>query len=484
MDNFNRLIKNIGVLSLARVFNIILMTLVTVAIARYLGDENYGQFTFAFSFSYIFGLFFDLGLSQVIVRDVARNKNFAGKYINNIMCMKILLLIPITAFVLAIMVEVLNISYYKSLLILFASIYVLITSFSSVLRSLFRAYEKMEYDSLISVTETLAIIIAIFFTIYLELDINAVIFSYIIGSLVGLLFASFFTIKMIVKPKIEIDYSSWISIFKKSLPFGLSSLLSLIYFKTDVFMLGLYVMDAEVAWFSVAQSILTTFLFIPNILDNALFPLFSRLYLESNDTLRYAYEKTFKYLFLSGLPISIFLYFFSKEFILLFFGSEYINSEYALRVLSPVLILMFLNLYLSMILNSIDRQSVVTLLILGSAVLNLILDYVFIKEYGFIGVCYSTLMIETFLFFIMYIYLAQKNYSLNITKVVTKPLISGFFMAYYLYISNSWSIFILIPISLVIYCAILIYLGVFGSDEWELFKKLGIKENINGEEIS
>jgi len=61
--------------------------------ARYLGAEGFGILSFALAFTGIFGVFSDLGLSTLTVREVACDKTLASKYLGNIAVMKIILVV-------------------------------------------------------------------------------------------------------------------------------------------------------------------------------------------------------------------------------------------------------------------------------------------------------------------------------------------------------------------------------------------------------
>jgi len=52
--------------------------------ARYLGKEGFGTLSFALAFTSILGLFADLGLDPLTIREVARNKALVNKYTGNI----------------------------------------------------------------------------------------------------------------------------------------------------------------------------------------------------------------------------------------------------------------------------------------------------------------------------------------------------------------------------------------------------------------
>ena len=61
--------------------------------ARYLGAAGFGILSFALAFTGIFGVFSDLGLGTLTVREVARDKSLASKYLRNIAVMKIILVV-------------------------------------------------------------------------------------------------------------------------------------------------------------------------------------------------------------------------------------------------------------------------------------------------------------------------------------------------------------------------------------------------------
>ena len=52
-------------------------------IARHLGPEDYGIFSFAFAFIYFFSFIPDMGVHQILVREAAKEPGKAGKLIGN-----------------------------------------------------------------------------------------------------------------------------------------------------------------------------------------------------------------------------------------------------------------------------------------------------------------------------------------------------------------------------------------------------------------
>jgi len=91
MNTVQRIAKNTGVLLASQVVSYVIGFFFVMYTARYLGAEGFGILSFALAFTGIFGVFADLGLRQLTVREVARDKSLAGKYLGNIAAMKVIL---------------------------------------------------------------------------------------------------------------------------------------------------------------------------------------------------------------------------------------------------------------------------------------------------------------------------------------------------------------------------------------------------------
>ena len=82
MNTVQTIAKNTGVLFVANIITSILSLILVIYIARYLGDVIYGKYSFALVFTGMFGVLTNLGMDQLIIREVARDKSKASKYYN------------------------------------------------------------------------------------------------------------------------------------------------------------------------------------------------------------------------------------------------------------------------------------------------------------------------------------------------------------------------------------------------------------------
>jgi len=78
MNTIQRIAKNTGVLLVSQIASYILGFFFVIYTARYLGAEGFGILAFALAFTGVFGVFADLGLRQLTVIAVAREKSQAG----------------------------------------------------------------------------------------------------------------------------------------------------------------------------------------------------------------------------------------------------------------------------------------------------------------------------------------------------------------------------------------------------------------------
>ncbi|MGB2726857.1 MAG: oligosaccharide flippase family protein [Halobacteriota archaeon] len=78
MNEVGKVIKGSKVL--ITVIGSILSLVLSIFIARSLGDVIFGKCSFALAFTAIFAVFSDLGYNTLLIREVARDKSLASKY--------------------------------------------------------------------------------------------------------------------------------------------------------------------------------------------------------------------------------------------------------------------------------------------------------------------------------------------------------------------------------------------------------------------
>ena len=229
--------------------------------------------------------------------------------------------------------------------------------------------------------------------------------------------------------------------------------------------------DVEVAIFSAAYNIALALIFIPTVYINAIYPVLSRYYKESKSGLRLLYERSFKYLYIIGLPISLGIFMLSDEIIGFLYGTRYSTSSIALRIISLYLFLKFINFLLGVVLSSIDKQNKRMLGQGITAGISILLNLWLIPLIGFVGAALSTLITEIFLFMIYYLFVSKSWYYYNFLGILPKPIIAAIAMSLFIGFT-SLNLIITIVASAAIYLAVLMVLRTLDKKDYEIIGKI------------
>lgn len=478
MSTARKVAKNTTVLLTAQIISYIFTFFIAMYTARYLGVEGFGTLSIAFAFTGILGVFTDLGLGTLTIREVARNKSLKDKYVANTSVIKIILN-SFTFGLIAIVVYIFGYPEEVKLVIYLITISLLINSFYSQFNAIFQAYEKMEIISITTILNSILVFSGVLIAIYLNKSIFIFAFIYIISSLFCLIFNLIIYTWKFKLPPLDIDLSFWKSTIKEAWPFALTGIFISIYFWIDSVMLSVIAGNEAVGLYNAAYKILMVLLFIPSVFIAALFPVMSKHFKSAQNLLKMEYEKAFKYLFITAVFIFVYGILFANEIIYSIFGNGYLPSILILQILMLVVPVIFLNSLLGNILSAINKQRFVSIVALLNAIFNIGLNIFLIPKYGYIGASIATVLTETSGFTIGFIYVNRYFFKISIREYMIKPLLGGFlfaFIMYYLKIVMPWVF--AAALGLFAYLAILYLFKLINEDDKNLFKHILMGETI------
>jgi lipopolysaccharide exporter len=160
----------------------------------------------------------------------------------------------------------------------------------------------------------------------------------------------------------------------------------------DQMMLGALLSPAASGAFNIAVRI-TNLIDIPgNAVATIVFPQSAkRMESEGKHAIKYLYEKSVGTTLALVAPVVIFLYLFSDIVIHFVAGEKYNDSIPLLQITLLYCLLMPFGRLFGNILDSIGKIKVTFMVVVGTATLNLCLNYFFIKKFGVLGAAYATL---------------------------------------------------------------------------------------------
>ena len=195
-------------------------------------------------------------------------------------------------------------------------------------------------------------------------------------------------------------------------------------------------------------------------------------FISSKDSLKIIYEKSFKYLFILGLPITIGTTLLADRLIHLFYGEQFNNSVIILQILAWDILLIFLYWSLTVTLVSINKQNKVIIIAFLTAIINITLNIALIPSFSYIGAAIATIISEIFLISSYLYFNSRYIYSIKIHKIIPKPIIACTLMGIFIYQFNNINLFVLIMLAIILYFTSLFLLKGFSNDDIQVLKKL------------
>ena len=451
MSEIQTLFKNISWVTTSQVIVNLCAFLWTIAIARYLGVNDYGILSFAISFTVLLGMGTDIGMSTFATREISKDKSITHKFINNVIPFKILL--SIALFIVTALILILL--GYNKLTIEVALIISLETIFICMIKfigGVFQAYENQKINSIGEMIAGILLLIFTLIVIMFDLGLIGVAISYALAYLIFLLHMVINMNKSFGIPKFEFDFKFWKDIAIKSIPFGLSIFFYTVYFSIDVVMIQFLSGDFATGIYNSAYKIVSVFAAFYVIYQYVIFPLMSKLYAENANLLKVSFEQSFKYSLLILLPLCIGVYFYSPYIIDLIYSSQYALASPAMQILIWTVVFLFINGVATSLLNSIGKEVSVTKIYLIAAIFNIVLNYLTIPVWSYIGASITTVLSEILILVLMMYCIFKTEYKpdLSLLKTIVKLIVCGVILAVVLHLINV-SLWLAIPIGFVVY---------------------------------
>ena len=471
MSTITKIAKNVLSLTAGTVVSKILLLILIIYIARYLGVVGFGKYSFAFAFTGLFAILANFGFNQLTIREVARDKTLAGKYLDNIIIIKVILSIG-TFILIALIINLIHCPQDTTLAVYSFGIYVILNSFAQFFRSFFRAFERMEYEALLDIIEKIVLVSLILFVLFSGYGLIEVVLIFVIVGIINFILSLAVLCTKFVKPRLKVDFTFWRYLVIAAIPFGLNAIFAVLFFHIDTIMLSVLKGDAAVGFYNAAYNPLLALSFIPLVITSSLFPAMSVFFKSSKKSLEISSKKSSKYLFIIGLAISVGTFILADRFILLFYGKEFVQSVIAFQILVWFIPLRFVSSVLGTVLSAVDKQSLRTVSVAFSAILNICLNLILIPLFSFVGASIATLISELLLFLLFFYFVEKYSHKSALHKDFIKPLIGCLVMGGFIFYLRDINLLVLIALATTIYLVVLHLIRTFDSEDKKIFVEI------------
>ena len=403
--------------------SILLTLLLNWYLATTLKADLYGIFTYVFSWVFFFGSLSTLGMEGVLLRETAKyhGNNQAGAIRGILQFAKRLNLIAtlfiVLVFIIVIQYIIPRLSAFENPMIpsaLLIAIFAL-PFFSQILlrQTVCISLKKIEYGFLPDkVIRPLIFLCLLFianqwfgnYSLYRAVMLNLV-------SFVFTFFVATYFLKKTFSTKDNPEHTDKKNWIKLGTTFFFLYLIGSINARADILMLGMFGFTEKVGIYNIAVRF-AQMLILPFILSNNIIaPYVAQLFEHKKSELLILIKRVIRIVFLLG-TIGFILYFFFGKWILSFFGVEFIEGYHVLLLLSCG---QLVNLFLGpvgIILTMSQYENLALKGMVGSAVINIVLNMVLIPIYGMHGAAIATFAGMVYWNIILFI-LVYKKLGLN-----------------------------------------------------------------------
>ena len=359
-------------------------------VARYLGPSDYGLINYCASVITIFTTLAGLGLENLIVSEIIRNPDKEGGYLGTALVMRLISSFISYPLILG-LISALNPGDNTLLIVAAFQALGMVFQTYDVLVYWFRLKLKMKY---VSIALVCAITVASVFRIILLVNKATVEWFALAISVqafvAGVVITAFFIKKKDVRLKVSAKDAG--ALLKISYNCIISSMSIIIYMEADKIILENMTDSAHVGIYSAAVLLATCWQFVPNALIDSSRP----VVLEKRKISYEEYIDQFK-LIMGGVNLMSFIFALMMSclgwvVIFVIYGSEYMDAFVPLIVLSWSSFIGISGYTRTIWITGEGLYKYEKYFAVSAAILNIVLDVLFIWQFGIVGAAVATLI--------------------------------------------------------------------------------------------
>ena len=453
MNRLRRVVNNTLISLLGQAITWTSTLLLTIAYGRFLGVTGFGELYLALTFVSLVGFPMEFGFNQQLTRDIAQKPNEGLRYLSNILLIKGCLWILLFGLIL-LSSSLLSYSPVELSLIAICGLGLLSDGIANAFSSFHYAMERVTFPVIGGMLQKgLAALIGI---VLLKYGAGVQIMAFVLlgGSLTNMLWQALWGFRA-VGYRFAIDGKLIRELLRTCIPFIVYGVLAVIYYRVDTVLLSFMANTTVIGWYGAAYRLLDTMNFLPNLVIVAImYPIFSKLSLSDEASLKLAVEKSMNFLLFCGIPIATLMIVAAPNIIgFLYHQTQFIHSVPALQALAPGLIFLYANTVLGTTIMSIKQEKKITIMAAIALVFNVGLNLILIPRYEHIGAAAVTSLTELLLLGLSIYFTPRKLLPSRSLIVGIKAIVASALMALAIWWFLPYNIFVVLPIALVSYLA-------------------------------
>lgn len=388
----NKEIKNAGWLIGGRIVQMILSFFVGILSARYLGPGNYGLINYATAYITFFSSLSNLGLNSVIIKEFSDNPNQQGIAIGTTIIFR-----GVASFLSAIMiVGIVSIIDKGETITIIVVALCSISLFFHVFDTINYWFQSKYLSKVTSLVTLLAYVIVSVYKIVLLIN-NKSVYWFAFASSVDYIAVGILLLLAYRKyegPKLGFSLAKGRDLISRSYHYILSGMMVAIYGQTDKLMLKQMLDETTVGYYSTAVTLCSVWTFVLTAIIDSVYPTIIHLSEIDEEGFNRKNRQLYAIVFYCSMFVSLLYVIFGGFAIRILYGDAYSGAIEPLRVVTWYTAFTYLGVARNAWIVCKNRQKYLKFMYLGAAILNVILNFIFIPIMGATGAAFASLLTQ------------------------------------------------------------------------------------------
>lgn len=384
--------RSLALIGVGKAIGVGLQTIAFILLAAHLGPDQFGAYAFGLAFSGLFRLIPAFAFEPVLTREIAQQPEREPELVPNLTALRFILGVLSYA---ALVGTALLVGYRGDNLeaALIAGVVVGLT-FTETFRNPLGVRLRFGWTTLADLFDATASVVGVALLVWADASLTAFLWLYVAGKavhaatllLVGLRSAPF---------RWKIRLPLWWPMIRIAAPIAVAGVLMAAYFRIDMAILARLKPAEDVGQYGAAYRFFETFVLVPTLVMGVLQPVLARSFVEAEGVLERRYRRALHLLTLLALPIAVIGTMTAWRIVPLIPGlGDFKGAGVALSILAPGAAFVFVAMMVQSVLISGHLQNRLLRFGVIGLVLNLVLNFVLIPLYSYVGAAVATSITE------------------------------------------------------------------------------------------
>ncbi len=406
----------------------ILIGLLSVAlITRYLGLAGFGSYATIIAFVSFFAALADFGMTLVTSQMISRPQADEPRILNGLFGLRLVSIVGILALA-PIIGSFFPYNPAIKIGILISTLSYIFPALNQIIIGLLQKHLRLDRAAIAEVFGRFLLITGIFWVIKTDAGLNGLLWIHVLSA-AGSFLLAYFLASSIHWLKPHFDFAFWRQVLLRSWPLALTTLLNLIYLKSDTIALSLSRPSAEVGLYAAADRAVEVLSTLPFLFAGIILPILTRSWAENkNDYFKKVLQKSLDLMSIIAIPLIVGTFILGDSVMVLLAGEEFIASGLILKILILAVAGVFIGCIFSHAILAIDKQKKIISAYAFIALSSLILYVLLIPRWSYLAAALITVYSEWALAYLA-IRLVKKHTDFQINfRALKKSLLAALIM--------------------------------------------------------